>query len=105
MQQSISPMLKRVWRGSKRPATAYCVLTVDGKRRQVTLGQWGSKEALDSYKRLTSEASISDSNGARLLSLHSAPVFMQTLKSGRRTPPASLTLGSCATMQPLLNIL
>ena len=55
-------MLKRVWRGSKRPATAYCVLTVDGKRRQVTLGQWGSKEALDAYKRLTSEASIADNN-------------------------------------------
>ena len=63
MQQSISPMLKRVWRGSKRPAAAYCVLTVDGKRRQVTLGAWGSKEALDAYKRLTAEATISDNNG------------------------------------------
>ena len=62
MQQTISPMLKRVWRGSKRPATAYCVLTVDGKRRQVTLGQWGSKEALDAYKRLTAETSIADNN-------------------------------------------
>ena len=62
MQQSISPMLKRVWRGSKRPATAYCVLTVDGKRRQVTLGVWGSAEALEAYKRLTSEATIADNN-------------------------------------------
>ena len=63
MQQSISPMLKRVWRGSKRPTTAYCVMTVDGKRKQVTLGQWGSKEALEAYKRLTSEATISDNSG------------------------------------------
>ena len=63
MTQTISPMLKRVWRGSKRPAAAYCVLTVDGKRRQVTLGQWGSKDALEAYKRLTSEATISDNNG------------------------------------------
>ena len=62
MQQSISPMLKRVWRGSKRPATAYCVMTVDGKRKQITLGAWGSKDALEAYKRLTSEATISDSN-------------------------------------------
>ena len=63
MRQSISPMLKRVWRSSKRPATAYCVMTVDGKRKQITLGVWGSKEALEAYKRLTSEATISDRNG------------------------------------------
>ena len=62
MQQSISPILKRVWRGSKRPATAYCVMTVDGKRKQITLGAWGSKEALEAYKRLTAEATISDNN-------------------------------------------
>ena len=62
MRQSISPMLKRVWSKSKRPAAAYCVMTVDGKRKQITLGAWGSKEALEAYKRLTSEATISDSN-------------------------------------------
>ena len=53
--QLISPMRKRVWRGSKRPAAAICTVKSGGKSKQVTLGVWGSTEALEAYKRLTAD--------------------------------------------------
>ena len=60
--QIISPMRKRVWRGSKRPAAAICTVKTGGKSKQVTLGVWGSAEALEAYKRLTADVSTTSTD-------------------------------------------
>ena len=62
MQQLISPMRKRVWRGSKRPAAAICTIKSGGKSKQITLGVWGSAEALEAYKRLTADVSTTSTD-------------------------------------------
>ena len=60
--QIISPMRKRVWRGSKRPAAAICTVKSGGKSKQITLGSWGSPEALEAYKRLTADVSTTSTD-------------------------------------------
>lgn len=69
MQQIISPMRKRVWRGSKRPAAAICTVKSGGKSKQITLGVWGSKEALEAYKRLTAEATATDDSSGGVVTI------------------------------------
>lgn len=53
--QRISPMQKRIWKDSKRPAQAVCYVYINGKRLQKSLGQWGSQEAQDRYDQLVAE--------------------------------------------------
>lgn len=69
MKQSISPMLKRVWKNSKRKPTAICTINIDGKRKQITLGEWGSKEAIEAYARLTAGITLDDSNAVTIATL------------------------------------